>query len=50
MKIGWKKINTLRKTSNIKRIKKIIKHALTTIAKKAVIGLQIPSYTSATQT
>jgi hypothetical protein len=38
-----------KKTSNNNRIKNKSKHAFITIEKKAVIGLQIPSYTSATQ-
>lgn len=49
-KIGLKIIKTFKKTSNKSLIKNKSKQAFITIAKKAVIGLQIPSYTSATHT
>jgi hypothetical protein len=45
-----KSIKIFKKTSNNIRIKNKIKHTFITMAKKAVIGLQTPSYTSATHT
>jgi hypothetical protein len=42
-KTGLKTIKTFKKTSNNSLIKNKIKQAFMTIAKKAVIGLQIPS-------
>ena len=43
IKIGWKKNNKLKNKLNVILIKKSIKPTLITIAKNAVIGVQIPS-------